>query len=84
MEHLIKQKTRSSKYISQNGLDKVCFQHEMAYGNFKDWSTIKFIIFRDFWWLSKFFFHPNWNEVWLLVINWYIPAASQVAERSKT
>ena len=28
--------TGDSRHISQNKLDKVCFQHEMAYGNFKD------------------------------------------------
>ena len=25
-----------SRYIYQNELDKVCFQHDMAYGDFKD------------------------------------------------
>ena len=29
-------KTGDSWYIYQNELDKVSFQHEMAYGNFKD------------------------------------------------
>ena len=28
--------TRYSRYIYQNELDKTCFQHDMAYGNFKD------------------------------------------------
>ena len=28
--------TRNSRYIYQNELDKACFQHDMAYGNFKD------------------------------------------------
>ena len=28
--------TADSRYIHQNELDKVCFQHDMAYGNFKD------------------------------------------------
>ena len=28
-------KTGNSKYICQNELDKVCFQHDMAYGYFK-------------------------------------------------
>ena len=28
--------TRDSRYIYQNELDKVCFQHDMAYGDFKD------------------------------------------------
>ena len=27
--------TLSSRYIYQNELDKKCFQHDMAYGNFK-------------------------------------------------
>ena len=29
-------KTWVSQYIYQNELDKACFQHEMAYGDFKD------------------------------------------------
>ena len=28
--------TGESRYIYQNELDKTCFQHDMAYGNFKD------------------------------------------------
>ena len=28
--------TGDSKYIYQNKLDKACFQHDMAYGRFKD------------------------------------------------
>ena len=28
--------TGASKYIYQNELDKACFQHSMAYGDFKD------------------------------------------------
>ena len=28
--------TGNSRYIYQNELDKNCFQHDMAYGNFKD------------------------------------------------
>ena len=28
--------TRNSKYIYQNELDKACFQHDIAYGDFKD------------------------------------------------
>ena len=28
--------TGDSQYISQNELDKACFQHDMAYGDFKD------------------------------------------------
>ena len=28
--------TRDSRYIWKNELDKACFQHDMAYGNFKD------------------------------------------------
>ena len=29
-------KTGDSKYIYQNQLDKACFRHDMAYGDFKD------------------------------------------------
>ena len=44
MYHLQKNKERIQKfketwglqYIFQNELDKVCFQHDMAYGDFKD------------------------------------------------
>ena len=28
-------KTRDLRYIYQNELDKACFQHDMAYGDFK-------------------------------------------------
>ena len=28
--------TRDSRYIYQNELDEACFQHDMAYGDFKD------------------------------------------------
>ena len=28
--------TGDTRYIYQNQLDKVCFQHDMAYGDFKD------------------------------------------------
>ena len=28
--------TRDSQYIYQNELDEACFQHNMAYGDFKD------------------------------------------------
>ena len=30
------QKTRDSRYIYKNELDKSCFKHDMAYGDFKD------------------------------------------------
>ena len=30
--------TGNSRYIHQNELDKVCFQHDMAYADFKDLS----------------------------------------------
>ena len=44
MDHLQKNKkiikkfkeTGDSRYIYQNELDKACFQHDMAYGDFKD------------------------------------------------
>ena len=29
-------KTEYSRYIYRNKLDKACFQHDMAYGDFKD------------------------------------------------
>ena len=29
-------KTGDTKYIYRNKLDKACFQHDMAYGDFKD------------------------------------------------
>ena len=42
-DHLLKinkekkfKKAGDSRYIYQNELDKACFQHDMAYGNFKD------------------------------------------------
>ena len=28
--------TRGSRYIYKNELDKACFQHDIAYGDFKD------------------------------------------------
>ena len=41
MDHLQKTKKKNTKigdsqYIYQNELDKACFQHDMAYGDFKD------------------------------------------------
>ena len=46
MDHLIKAKkefktlkgTGDLRYIYRNELDKACFQHDMAYGNFKDFA----------------------------------------------
>ena len=32
--------TRDTCYIYWNQLDKVCFQHDMAYGSYKDLSKI--------------------------------------------
>ena len=32
-----------SRYIYQNGLDKACFQHDMAYGDFKDLNGRTFV-----------------------------------------
>ena len=32
--------TGDSRYIYQNKLDKACFQHDMAYGDFKDLTRI--------------------------------------------
>ena len=34
--------TRDSRYIYQKKLDKACFWHEMAYGDFKDLNRSKF------------------------------------------
>ena len=50
-----------------------------------DCTTIMSMIFWDLLWLNKFLFHHKWNynEVWLLVINWYIKVASEVAEGLK-
>ena len=41
--------TRDSRYIYQNELDKACFQHDMAYGDFKDLTrrTVSDKILRD-------------------------------------
>ena len=44
MDHLLKiknefknkKKTGDTSYIYKNELDKACFQHDMAYGGFKD------------------------------------------------
>ena len=43
MDHLLKKKeiqkfkeTGDTKYIYRNELDKACFQHDMAFGDFKD------------------------------------------------
>ena len=33
--------TGDTKYIYRNELDKACFQHDMAYGDFKDLKRIK-------------------------------------------
>ena len=30
--------TENTKYIYKNDLDKVCFQHDMTYGKFKDFN----------------------------------------------
>ena len=32
----LKKKTGDTRYIYKNELDKACFQHDIAYGNFKD------------------------------------------------
>ena len=31
-------KTEDTNYIYKNELDEACFQHDMAYGDFKDWA----------------------------------------------
>ena len=46
VDHLQKNKERiqkfkqtgQSRYINHNKLDKACFQHDMAYGDFKDFT----------------------------------------------
>ena len=42
-------KTRDTKYIYRNEFDKACFQHYMAYGDFKDlaWRTASDKVLRD-------------------------------------
>ena len=37
-DFLKKKKAEDSRYIYQNQLDKACFQHDMAYGDFKDFT----------------------------------------------
>ena len=36
MGYLLKIKKESKRYIYRNELDKACFQHDMAYGDFQD------------------------------------------------
>ena len=45
----LKKKTGDTKYIYRNELDKACFQHDMAYGDFKDlaWRTASNKVLRD-------------------------------------
>ena len=46
VDHLLKinktiqkfKETGDASYIYKNKLDKACFQHGMAYGDFKDWT----------------------------------------------
>ena len=55
--------TGDTKYIYRNELDKACFQHDMAYGDFKDLArkTASDKVWRDkvfcwklkIWWISK-------------------------------
>ena len=42
-------KQETPRYIFQNELDKACFQHDMAYGNFKDLNrrTFAYKVSRD-------------------------------------
>ena len=42
-------KTGDSQFIYQNELDKVCFQHDMVYGDFKDlnWRTASDKVLHD-------------------------------------
>ena len=41
--------TEDSRYVYKNGLDKACFQHDTAYGDFKDLAkrTVSDKILRD-------------------------------------
>ena len=50
-------KTGDSRYIYRNELDKACFQHDMAYEDFKDLILLKIPIMMDI------------KEDWLL---WFI------------
>ena len=36
IKRLKKKETRDSRYIYQSELDKACFQHDLAYGDFQD------------------------------------------------
>ena len=36
VDHLLKTKKEFKNFIYKNELDKACFQHNMAYGDFKD------------------------------------------------
>ena len=38
MDHFLKTKEEYKSYIYRNELDKACFQHDIAYGDFKDLS----------------------------------------------
>ena len=60
--------TGDSRYIYENELDKACFQHGMAYGNFKDVTTIIDITFWDFVILYQIPFLPQvrWS---MIIIN---------------
>ena len=51
MDHLlkIKKETGDTSYIYKNELDKACFQHDMAYEDFKDLGkrTVEDKVLRD-------------------------------------
>ena len=55
----------------------------LQYLNAIIYSTISFITFETFCWLTKFFFHHKWNEAWLSITSWYIPAVSRVTKQFK-
>ena len=51
--------TGDSRDIYLKDLDKAYFQHDMAYGDFKNLTTITFIIFWDFLILYQIFLSPQ-------------------------
>ena len=55
--------TGDSRYIYQNELDKACFQHNKAYGDFKDWQIIliEVLVFYS----VLFVFLANMHELFL-------------------
>ena len=62
--------TGDTNYVSINELDKACFQHDMAYGDFEDLARGKASdkILRDegyqLWWISTQIFLNGWQIFW--------------------